>query len=72
MGQPRPLFFVYFRSFQKQILQKNCRRQRDSNLTRVRVESERADHLITTTAHVDKHFSSSLVFVAVLREMKML
>ena len=30
MGQPRPLF-VYFHSFQTQILQKNCRRQRDSN-----------------------------------------
>ena len=33
MGQPRPLF-VYFRSFQAQILQKNCRRQRDSNSDR--------------------------------------
>ena len=31
MGQPRPLF-VYFRSFQTQILQKNCWLQRDLSL----------------------------------------
>ena len=31
MGQPQP-HFVYFRSFQTQILQKNCKCQRDSNL----------------------------------------
>ena len=33
MGQPRHLF-VYFRSFQTQILQKNCRRQQDSSSDR--------------------------------------
>ena len=38
MGLPLPLF-VYFRSFQTQILQKNCKRLRDSNS-----EGKHADH----------------------------
>ena len=45
MDQPRPLF-VYFRT---QILQKNCRLQRDSNSDR-RNEGEHANHLTTTMA----------------------
>ena len=33
-GLSRPLFVFYFRSFQQQFLQKNCRFQRDSNSDR--------------------------------------
>ena len=47
MDQPRPLF-VYFRSFQTQILQKNCRFQSDSNLDRRSRRQAHADHLTTT------------------------
>ena len=49
MDQPRPLF-VYFRSFQTQILQ-----EKTVSVSRIRtwivgVDGEHADHLTTTTA----------------------
>ena len=34
MGQPRPLFVYFFRSFQQQFYRKNCRFQRESNSDR--------------------------------------
>ena len=49
-GQPRNLF-VYFRSFQTQILQKKTVSFSGIQTRIVRVEGEHADHLTTTTAH---------------------
>ena len=48
-NKPTPASFCFFRSFQTQNLQKNCRRERDSNSDRG-VEGEHADRLTTTTA----------------------
>ena len=50
MGQPRSLF-VYFRSFQTQILQKKTVGVSRIRTRIVRVEGEHADHLTTTTTH---------------------
>ena len=50
MGQPRSLF-VYFRSFQTQILQKKTVGVSRIRTWIVRVEGEHADHLTTTTTH---------------------
>ena len=49
MGLPRPLF-VYFRSFQTQILQKKTVGVSKIRTRIVGVESEQADHLTTTPA----------------------
>ena len=65
MGQPRPLF-VYFRSFQTQILLKKTV---DFSWIRTRivgVQREQTDHLTTTTAHqqflFQKTFGKYLLF----------
>ena len=51
MGQPRPLF-LYFCSFQTQILQKKTVGFSGIRTRIVGVEYEHADHLTTTTAHL--------------------
>ena len=50
MVQPLP-HFVYFRSFQPQILQKKTVGFCGIRTRIVGIEGKRADHLITTTAH---------------------
>ena len=50
MGQPRPLF-VYFRSFQTQILQKKTVGVSGIRTRIVWVAGKHADHLTTTPAH---------------------
>ena len=51
MGQPRPIF-VYFHSFQAQILQKKTIGFSGIQTQIVGVEGEHSDHLTTTTALV--------------------
>ena len=58
---PIPASFCLFFSFPTQILQKNCRRQRDSNSDRWN-RGEHADHLTTTTAlfeNVSLHYTQA-------------
>ena len=65
MGQSRRLF-VYFSSFQTQILQEKTVGASGIQTQIVGVEGKHADHLITTTAHFSANFYSYHLYAFII------